>query len=131
MVNPLPNNKILDKFKLKAFADKKINIAKMMISLSDREKSIVGKGENAGHQHFLFLPTMFSKVFFCKIIVCLGFYAVSTIFQLFNGDSLQIHVSWTISDQYLTSPLSLHLQTSRSAIPIILSEKVKSHYNQF
>ena len=28
--------------------------------------------------------------------VWLGFYAVSTVFQLFNGDSAQIHVSWTI-----------------------------------
>ena len=31
------------------------------------------------------------------LFVCLGFYVVSTIFQLFNGDSSQIHVSWTIS----------------------------------
>ena len=34
------------------------------------------------------------------------FYAVSTVFQLFNGDSSQIHVSWTTFNQYLTSPLS-------------------------
>ena len=33
------------------------------------------------------------------LFVCLGFYAVSTVFQLFNGDSSQIHASWTISDQ--------------------------------
>ena len=30
------------------------------------------------------------------VFVCLGFYAVSTVFQLFNSDSSQIHVSWTI-----------------------------------
>ena len=36
----------------------------------------------------------------------LGFYAVSTVFQLFNGDSSQIHVSWTIFKQHLASPLS-------------------------
>ena len=29
-------------------------------------------------------------------IDCLRFYAVSKIFQLFNGDSAQIHVTWTI-----------------------------------
>ena len=29
------------------------------------------------------------------LYVCFGFYAVSTIFQLFHGDSSQIHVSWT------------------------------------
>ena len=42
----------------------------------------------------------------CKEFVCLGFYAVSTVFQLFNCDSSQIHVSWTIFNQYLTGPLS-------------------------
>ena len=34
-----------------------------------------------------------------------GFYAVSTEFQLFNGDSSQTHASWTIFNHYLTSPL--------------------------
>ena len=52
---------------------------------------------------------------------CLWFYAVSTVFQLFNGDSSQIHVSWTIFDQYLISPIFWHWRASRSAIPIILS----------
>ena len=42
----------------------------------------------------------------CIHFVCLGFYAVSTVFQLLNGDILQIHVSWTIFNQYLTSPLA-------------------------
>ena len=58
-------------------------------------------------------------------------YAVSTVFQLFNGESSQIHVSWTIFHQYLTSPLSWHWQASRSAFPIILSVKGESHYYQF
>ena len=39
--------------------------------------------------------------------VCLGFNAVSTVFQLFNGDSSQIHVFLDyFFNQYLTSPLS-------------------------
>ena len=42
--------------KLKEFADNKINIAKMMISLFDRVKNTAGKGENAGYQHFLLFP---------------------------------------------------------------------------
>ena len=46
----LPNNKILDWSKSKAFADNKTNIAKMIISLSDRVENILGKGENAGNQ---------------------------------------------------------------------------------
>ena len=47
-LNPLQNDKILDWSKLKAFADDKINVAEMMISVSDSVENIVGKGENAG-----------------------------------------------------------------------------------
>ena len=54
--NSVPNNKMLDITKLKAFADDKLNIAKMTISLYDRVENTVGKGENAGYQHFLLFP---------------------------------------------------------------------------
>ena len=58
----LPNNKNFDMTKLKAFADDKLNVAKMMISLLNRKENNVGKGENAGHQqHFLFSPWCFPK----------------------------------------------------------------------
>ena len=62
-------------------------------------------------------------------MVCKGLYAVSTIYmyQLFNGNSSQIHVSWTTSKHNLTSPLSWHWKASGSAIPIILSAKGESH----
>ena len=53
LVSCLPNNKILNKTKSKAFADNKINVAQMMISVFDKVENIVGKGENAGYQHFL------------------------------------------------------------------------------
>ena len=33
----------------------------MIISVFDRVENIVGKGENAGYQHFLFLPQCFEK----------------------------------------------------------------------
>ena len=62
---------------------------------------------------------------------CLGFYVVSTVFNLSNGDSSQIHVSWTIFNQYLTSPLSWHWRASGSTIPIILSTNGESHSYQF
>ena len=45
--NPLPNDKILDSSKLKAFADNKFNVALMIISVSYWEENIVEKGENA------------------------------------------------------------------------------------
>ena len=60
-VNPLRNGKILDWFKLKAFAEDKITVAEMMISLSDKVEKIVEKGENAGYQHFLLFPQCFQK----------------------------------------------------------------------
>ena len=62
--NSLPNNKILDVTKLKAFADDKIKVAQMLISIFDRIENIVGKGENAGYQHFLFFPQCFQKTSF-------------------------------------------------------------------
>ena len=46
---------------MKAFADDKLNVGKMMISVLDRVENIVGKGENAGDQHFLLFPQCFKK----------------------------------------------------------------------
>ena len=54
------------------------------------------------------------------LFVCLGSYTVSTVYQLYDGDISQIHVSWTIFNQHLISPLSRHWQVSHNAIPIIL-----------
>ena len=54
---------ILDRSKLKAFADNNLNIAKMIIILYDRVENIVGKGENAGYQHFLLFPQCFQKAY--------------------------------------------------------------------
>ena len=54
--------KILGKSKLKAFASDKFIVAKMIFCLLDGEKKkIVGKGENAGYQHFLLLPRCVQK----------------------------------------------------------------------
>ena len=53
-VNPFPNDKILDQTKLKAFADDKLNVTKMIISVFDRVENIVGKGEIACTSDFSF-----------------------------------------------------------------------------
>ena len=58
-INSLPNDKFVDMFKLKAHADDKNNVVQMMIPVSDRLENIVGKGENAGYQHFLLFPQCF------------------------------------------------------------------------
>ena len=59
--NSLPNNKILDWSKLKAFADDKINVTEKLKFVLERVEDIVGKGENAGYQHFLLFPQCFQK----------------------------------------------------------------------
>ena len=50
------NDKVLDRTNLKAFTDIRLKAAKMTISLFDRVGNTVGKGENAGYQHFLLFP---------------------------------------------------------------------------
>ena len=59
--NTLPNNKIFDMTELEAFADDKIDVAEMMISVLKGRKH-VGKGENAGYQHFPLFPQCFQKI---------------------------------------------------------------------
>ena len=66
--NSLPNNKFLDWSKFKASADDKINVNEKFKFIFGRVENIVGKGENAGYQHFLLFPTMFSKGFILKVI---------------------------------------------------------------
>ena len=46
---------------MKVFADGKLNAAIIMISLFDGVEHTVGKGENAGYQHFLLFPQCFPK----------------------------------------------------------------------
>ena len=67
-VNPLPKDKFLDMTKLKAFADNKLNIARVTISLCDRAENTVGKEENAGYQHFLLFPQCFPSSIFFRVV---------------------------------------------------------------
>ena len=56
-VYSLRNHNILDKSNLKAFEDNKIELVRpKMIFFFNGVENIVGKGENAGYQHFLFFP---------------------------------------------------------------------------
>ena len=68
LFNLLPNNKILDKSKFKAFAEDKRKVTYMLKFVLGREESIVGKGENAGYQHFLLFPQCFQKVSLCGLL---------------------------------------------------------------
>ena len=48
---------------MEAFADDKINVTEKLKSVLGRVENIVGKGENAGDQHFLLFPQCFQKTF--------------------------------------------------------------------
>ena len=52
--------------KLKAFADDKIIVIQKLKFVLGRVENIVGKGENAGYQHFLLLPQSFQNVSFSR-----------------------------------------------------------------
>ena len=70
MIKPLPNDKILDMTKLKAFSNNKLDVGKMTISLFDRVENIVGKGENAGYLHFLLFSVSF--LWSLKVVIVKG-----------------------------------------------------------
>ena len=63
-VDSLQNNKILDYSKFKAFAGDKIIMTQKLKFVLERVEDIVGKGENAGYQHFLLFPQCFQNLFF-------------------------------------------------------------------
>ena len=56
----VPNDKILDMTKLKAFADDKLKVAKLTVSLFDKSRKECGK--NGGYQHFLLFPHLKAQV---------------------------------------------------------------------
>ena len=61
-VNPFPHDKIMNQTKLKAFADDKLNVTKMIISVFDRVENIVEKGEIAGTSNFSFTHNIFKRL---------------------------------------------------------------------
>ena len=62
--SPFPRDTIFDQTKLKAFADDKLNVTKMIISVFDRVENIVGKRRNCLYKQFLLFQQCFSKGFF-------------------------------------------------------------------
>ena len=60
-LNSLQNDKFLYWSKLKAFADDKKNVTEKLKFVLGQVENIVGKGENAGNQHFLLFPQCFQQ----------------------------------------------------------------------
>ena len=58
--NYLPSDKVLDSYKLKAFADDTLYLAEKLKFVLEKEENIVGK--------FSPFPTMFSKGFYFRVI---------------------------------------------------------------
>ena len=54
----------MDQTKLKAFADDKLYVTKMIISVFNRVENILGKGEIARYEQFLLFPQCFQKACF-------------------------------------------------------------------
>ena len=66
--NSLPNNKIIDWSKFKAFADDKLITTQKFKFVHARVENIVRKGENAGYQHFLLFQQCFQKLFYLEVL---------------------------------------------------------------
>ena len=64
MLNPFPHDKNLNQIKLKAFADEKLDITKMIISVFDRVENMVGKREFACTSNFSFSHDVFKRLYF-------------------------------------------------------------------
>ena len=62
-INPFPLYKILDQPKLKAFADNKLNVTKMIIPVFYRLENVVEKGEIACTSNFSFSHNVFKRLF--------------------------------------------------------------------
>ena len=78
LLNPLPNDKLLDMTKLKAFVDDKLNVVTLHFFLTLSQASLgfyvsavqvfensLGKGEIVGNKQFLLFPQRFLP--FCTI----------------------------------------------------------------
>ena len=67
--NSLPNDTILNQSKIfKVVADEKIKVTQRLKFVLGRIENIVGKGENAGYQHFLLFPQIFQKLSFPEVL---------------------------------------------------------------
>ena len=67
LIKSVPSDKFLFFSKLKAFGDEKINVTEKLKFVFVRVEIIVGKGENAGNQHFLVFHR-FSKPSFSGLL---------------------------------------------------------------
>ena len=58
-LNSLPNDKIVDSSKLRAFADNEMIVTQKLNFALGREENVLEKGENVDFEHFLLFPQCF------------------------------------------------------------------------
>ena len=63
-LNPLPDDKILDRFNLKQSADDNLKFDENSRKFSKQVENTVGKGEIAHYEQFLLFPQCFQKACF-------------------------------------------------------------------
>ena len=76
----------MDTSKLKAFWYNKLNTCQLIVFTFDWRENIMGKGENAGNQHFLLFSKMFSTLSEKKV------HHLSQIENVFNLETVEIFV---------------------------------------
>ena len=97
-MSSLPNNKVLDWSKFGVFADDKINVTEKLKFVEGRIENIVGKGENAGFQHFLLFQQCFQKAIFS------GSLKVGILWNRVKGNKFKVTIFlndffWTFQNQ--------------------------------
>ena len=81
--NPVPHGEFLNWFKLKEFADDKINEDEKFNFVVGWVENMVGKGENAGYQHFLLFSPCFQKASFSRSFFYSGLCGIGLTFSKF------------------------------------------------
>ena len=71
LLNSLPNDKILDQSKFKAFVDDKINVTKILKSVQGREETLWGKEKILVTSIFFFSHNVFKRFLF-RVVKSLG-----------------------------------------------------------
>ena len=74
-MNCLPDDKILDKYRLKDFANNHTNVKRKWKYVMETVENNVGKGENADYKRFLLFQYVF-KSYFIRVIKSLGISAL-------------------------------------------------------
>ena len=68
-LDSLPNDKFFNLVQIESNCRRqKKKVLEKIIFVFDRVENIVGKGQNAGYQHFLLFPQCFQKAFYSRLL---------------------------------------------------------------